>query len=125
MPDKELRIVDWVDWCDVECNPGVRDVSTLTTDEFQKYREAVVKSMKESGYKFTGFYHQNGEYGVPIFEDGVMFLVSQRTWGGIMADVMGADPNDRLAYMNWAYMPPENETQITKGDTKHHSILFQ
>lgn len=91
-----LEVVDWVEWSDDDWKPS--------EIEFDKAREAVIKEIRKHGYHFDGYYHQNGDYGVPLLSDGHYFEVSQRVWGGIMADAYPEeyeDPNDRSNYVRW------------------------
>ena len=47
--------------------------------------KCVADAARSAGYRFSGDYHQEGEYGVPYFDDGTKFMVSKREWGIVMA----------------------------------------
>ena len=58
-------------------------------------------------YHFSGFYHQGGELGVPVFDDGDWFKVSYRTWGQIMADAYPEEMTQaKSSYTVWAWCSP-------------------
>jgi len=54
-----------------------------------EHYEAVRRFIRKQEITFGGFYHQNGPDGALLFDDGRTFLVSQRVWAGIVADVWG------------------------------------
>lgn len=79
-------------------------------DEKIKLRKLVVDELKKHGYKFCGFYHQRGRYGVPILDNKYILTYTYRSWGDIMAEVLNLnDPKDNMAYCNWAWAPPEEQ----------------
>lgn len=120
----ELQIVDWINYEEAEAL-GYRDADSVEAKEFMRHEQLVVDSLRRNGYKFTGFYHQNGEHGVPLFNDGMVYRVSQRVWGGIMAEALGLDLSNRMSYLAWYYIAPDGEEQIVpEAPSQHHSILF-
>ena len=52
-------------------------------DEVEKI---IAEEIRKCGYKFTGSYHQDGDYGVPIIDDTWLYQCTCREWGGIIAD---------------------------------------
>lgn len=76
-----MNVVKWGEWDDTLCSSGIIHNLAYTKKDF----ENVTKAVKDSKYCFSGDYHQNGDYGVPYFEDGTPFMVSKREWGLIMA----------------------------------------
>ncbi len=66
----------------------------------------VIKEIREKNYRIPGLYHL-GVY-VPVFNSGEEFCVSDRTWGGIMAQALREDNSDGMAYAIWM-MPDPNE----------------
>lgn len=101
-----MKIVDWTWWGNPDYKK-VRDCK-ITREEYEQRKEIVSCELRRMGYKFTGGYHQNGDYGVPIFDDGVMMEFSQREWGGIMAKAYPdeIDNSDGMGYCAWAWVPP-------------------
>lgn len=75
-------------------------------------RDAIIAEICRCGYRFTGDYHQNGKYGVPIINDKYVIHYTQRSWGDIMADALNLPDEDGYAYCEWAWLPPEGEQSI-------------
>ena len=74
----------------------------------------IANELRKKGYRFTGDYHQNGDYGVPLFDNGMVATFTQRTWGQIM---YLAYPEDKYKeqgyeYLKWAWIQPEGEELI-------------
>lgn len=83
---------------------------TKCTDKrFQSYNqsreayEALIKDIRENGYKFGGDAHE--EY-TPVFNDGTAARFSWRGWGGVMADAW--QPNNPDPYKYSLYYMNEN-----------------
>ena len=76
---------------------------------FETAFNAVVDAMKKNGYKFSGYYHQYGEHGVPVLTGGIRFEVSTRVWGRVMAEVLNDHELGEMSYTKWAYEPNEKE----------------
>ena len=75
--------------------------------------ELTVEHMKKYGLKWTGFYHQSGEYGVPYFDTKQKMSTGLRAWGRLMAEVLDitrdeADKFD-LRHCAWAWATDEEE----------------
>lgn len=85
-------------------NPPELDMSAV--------RDAIIAEICRCGYRFTGGYHQNGKYGVPIINDKYVIHYTQRGWGDIMADALNLPDEDGYAYCKWAWLPPEGEKNI-------------
>ncbi|MBR6632518.1 MAG: hypothetical protein IKK89_11360 [Alistipes sp.] len=104
-----MKIVGWTEWDD----PRYREMfplgGTYKEAEIKAVRSVIAKELRNNGYKFTGSYHQDGDYGVPVFDSGEVFQCSQRMWGGIMAEAYSdeIDNSDNLGYTVWAWIPPE------------------
>ena len=93
-----------------EADPNALDMDAV--------RNAIVREMKEKGYKFTGIYHQYGDYGTPIINNKYIVRYSQRSWGDIMADVLDVPDEDGFAYMEWAWMLPEGEQYVIPSEDR-------
>ena len=67
--------------------------------------KVIVEELRNKGYRFTGDYHQNGDFGVPIFDNGMVATFTKRQWGALMYK---AYPNEEgyeegLEYVKWAW----------------------
>ncbi len=69
-------------------------------DEESVFR-AVVKAVREGGYKFGGNSHDSALSGVPVLNDGTMACFSWRVWGGVMAEALQLPDEDGMAYTAW------------------------
>lgn len=65
---------------------GAWDFKDRTFMYTQEEEQAVINALKEKGYIFSGEYHQNGNFGVPYFDNGKPYQVSMRHWGKIIAE---------------------------------------
>lgn len=59
----------------------------------------VIKELRKKKYRIPGLYHIRGY--APVFNSGEKFCVSDRTWGGIMAQALREDNSDGMAYAKW------------------------
>ena len=54
------------------------DFNDMPHEDFNRlWHEAdqtVIDSIRRNGFKFGGYYHQDGEFGMPMFDDGKIFL---------------------------------------------------
>ena len=104
-----MKIVKWTEWDD----PNYKEMFPLgTAYDSEKYDEAIsviAKELRENGYKFDGHYHQNGDFGVPVFDTGEVFQCTQRCWGAIMVEAYPdeIDNSDGYGYCDWAWIAPE------------------
>ena len=110
-----MKIVKWVTGLDHSKIPArllypafEEKLAGRPRDEVeQAWREAenVVKEcIRRNGFKFSGQYHQYGEYGMPMFDDGSVLFCSWRHWGSIMVEAWDPDGDKGLDYMDF-YMP--------------------
>lgn len=63
----------------------------------------IVSELRKNNYHFNGFYHQNGEKGCPIFDNGKQYRTTMRNWGAIMAEAFPDEIKDFLEYSAWAW----------------------
>ena len=61
----------------------------------------VIKELRDKKYRIPGLYHIGDHGPVPVFNSGEKFCVSDRTWGGIMAQALREDNSDGMAYAKW------------------------
>lgn len=109
-----MKIIGWTNYD----NPQYKEMfpigGSYTKDEIDEVRNVIAEELRDRGYRFTGSYHQNGDYGVPIFDNGMIFTCSQRMWGGIMAMAYPdeIDNSDGLGYCDWAWIQPNNQKVV-------------
>lgn len=103
-----MKIVGWTEWGDPRYKEMFPIGGTYREVEVKVVRAIIAEELRTNGYKFTGSYHQNGDYGVPVFDNGEVFQCSQRIWGGIMAEAYSdeIDNSDGYGYTVWAWLPP-------------------
>mgnify|MGYP005758751113 FL=1 len=65
----------------------------------------IIQEMRENDYHFNGYYHQNGQHGTPIFDNGKQYHATLRGWGAIMARAYPneIDDSDGMGYTEWAW----------------------
>ena len=85
----------------------------------QTAEEAVIESIRRNRFKFGGTYHQYGEHGLPMFEDGSVFFVSMRAWGDVMARAWSGLENHYYDYLDFAWENdmPNDGGNVPKSDT--------
>lgn len=104
-----MKVTGWT-WYE---NPDYKDMAPVGgpfpfEDRWGEVRDLVAKEIRDRGYRFTGDYHQNGDFGAPIIDGEWLFMVSQRSWGHMMVRAYPEehDPSDSLAYCKWAWTAP-------------------
>lgn len=88
-----MKIVSWEKY-DTEKYPGMEPPESWEAEQI------TIEEIKKHGYLFNGFYHQNGEHGCPVFDNGKQFVASLRVWGGIMQEAHPEliDSKDDMGY---------------------------
>ena len=105
-------VVRWTFWHDEEYPETEWPIGD---EEEQDYTDAIIRQIKEKGYRITGFVHQGDRFCTPVFDDGRRYIASFRQWGGIMADALGID--GEYGYAVWAWStPPEGLNLPKPGD---------
>lgn len=103
-----VKVVKWTEW-DYD-----HYMDMMSEKDFEEAQKAVIEELRKTGYHFDGTYHQNGDYGVPVLDNGKYFQVSMRTWGGVMAQAFPEefeDPNNPYNYVRW-YLGTEVRHQM-------------
>ena len=85
-------------------------------------RPLIINELRKRGYKFSGFYHQGGDYGAPIIDGKYTVLYSYRSWGGIMAEAYNIPDEDGMAYCDWAWNAPEKEITPRPDDYRGEQV---
>ena len=78
-----MKLLGWTNWND-------EDFEDIGDEGF--YEPLIIEYMKEHGLRFSGDYHQHGEFGVPYFDNGKKYATSLRSWGALMAEVLNIPP---------------------------------
>ena len=111
-----MKVVCWGEWDDSHW----RDVAKMNKEERDRADRAVIESLRETGYHFDGWYHQNGLYGVPVLDTGKYYEVGMRSWGGIMVRAFPEEfdnPDDPYNYVVWYLGPGDHSKYVCpKGD---------
>ena len=105
-----MKVVRWAEWS-YENDFDYSDIEEVS--------KVVAAELRNKGYHFDGSYHQNGDYGVPVLDDGRHIQVTQRTWGGIMAMAYPEEfdnPDDPYNYVVWYLGPTEKDKYIFPKD---------
>lgn len=105
-----MKVTGWTDWDDER----YEEFHGTDLAEEDEAKEAIIQEMRTYGYKFTGGYHQNGKYGVPIIDGQWKYCTSQRRWGHIMVMVYPdkIDNSDGYGYVDWAWSVPNGEEMV-------------
>ncbi len=74
----KFKVIGWCDFDDTEI-PATREC------ERSAYH-AIIDEVKEKGYCFSGYAHQEMRNGVPVMNDGKKRIFSRRGWGSLMAE---------------------------------------
>lgn len=117
-----MKITGWT-WYD---NPEYKEMFPIEErrepswngwDKIDKVERLVADELRKHGYKFTGSYHQDGDFGAPIIDDAWLYMCSCRTWGHIMAMAYPEeiDNSDGYGYTVWAWLPPK-EMVVPNGE---------
>lgn len=108
-----MKVTGWTWWDNPEYAEmfPLEDRMDPSWDMYDKVGEIeklIAEDIRKHGYKFTGSYHQGGDYGAPIIDDKWLYQCSCRSWGNIivMAYPEEFDSSDRYAYTVWAWLPP-------------------
>lgn len=104
-----MKVVRWAEWSDKD---------DFDYSDIEEVSKVVAAELRNKGYRFDGHYHQNGDYGVPVLDDGRHVQVTQRTWGGIMAMAYPEEfdnPEDPYNYVIWYLGPGDRDLYVFPG----------
>jgi len=88
-------------------------------ENFNEFWDFVKDYLVINNIKMTGPEHQG--YGTPLIEyKGKIFAfsLSNGKWGKLMAEAFDPNNKDEMAYCNWAWTRPEDETSWMNPDYK-------
>ena len=110
-----MKVIGWTGWDDPRYPDDYGDDPLL-----EERKKVVVEELRKHNYHISGYYHQGGKRGVPVFDDGNWLRISFRSWGQIMADAYPEEmAQAKSAYTVWAWCSPcEPKDMITprRGD---------
>ena len=102
-----MKLIGFTNWQDEK----YEDIEDFTEEDLAC--DLVVQHMKQHGLKFSGFYHQAGEFGAPYFDTNKKLCLSYRGWGSLMADVLQLEKDEQngynMSYCQWAWLPQEEQ----------------
>lgn len=75
----KLRVIGWTDY----------DEERAEGDNGWAARNAIIDDIRQNGYEFSGWAHQEGANCAPVLNDGRIYRFSQRGWGDLMAEAHG------------------------------------
>ena len=110
-----MKIIGWTDWDNQEYEEMFPLGGKHTWRDKEEVERIIAEELRSKGYKFTGDYHQNGDHGAPVFDNGKIYKGFQREWASIMADAYPdeIDNSDGFGYCcKWAWIPPVDEEMV-------------
>ena len=69
----------------------------------------VIKELRQKKLRIPGCYHLFGY--APVFNSGEKFCVSDRTWGGIMAQALYENNSSGMSYARWMFPDPNEKPE--------------
>ena len=76
--------------------------------------QTIINELRDKGYRFTGDYHQNGDYGVPVFDNDLVATFTKRQWGALMYRAYPDEEgySETLEYCKWAWDWPDCDEEM-------------
>ena len=104
-----MKITGWTWYDNTDFEEMFLPGSDYTMAEVEEVQAMIASELRSKGYKFTGSYHQDGDFGAPIIDGTKIYMCSCRMWGHIMALAYPEeiDNSDGHGYVKWAWTPPE------------------
>lgn len=109
-----IRVVKMISWEEAEGENRIgwmggwfdrghrwEDYIVLYKEEARVYLEAARDYVIKTECKTTGDQHQHSGFGVPLFSDGTVMMLSYRAWGDFMAAVWSTEENEDYTYMTF------------------------
>ena len=87
-----IKLIGFTNWQDEK----YEDIEDFAEEDLAC--EITIQYMRQHDLKFSGFYHQDGEFGAPYFDTGRKLCLSYRCWGGLMAQVLGLERDEVDGY---------------------------
>lgn len=87
----KYKVIGWTEW---ESDVPSGEVTEAAT-------QAIIDDIRENGYSFTGWDHQESMNCTPVLNDGKKRLYSQRGFGGLMAEAY--DHHGSMDYSRYAF----------------------
>lgn len=103
-----MIVTGWTDWEDLR----FKSVDDMNDEEYDEAYNAVVKELREKGYKIAGNSHQYCNNCCPIIDNKYIYCVSMRSWGKVMAEALNIPNEDGYAYCMWAWGNPVDEKEV-------------
>ena len=131
--EKKVKIVKWTAGLDRSVIGRAKllypafgdDFNDMPHEEFNRLwhdaDQTVIDCIRRNGFKFGGYYHQDGEFGMPMFDDGKIFFVTFRHWGHLMYEAWHPDSPDAMGYCKYAW---EYDMRDAGGKTPKHETDF-
>lgn len=108
-----MRIIGWTEFDDPKYKERLPIGGDYTIQDVRDTENTIAEELRRKGYRFDGTYHQNGDFGVPIFEDGTICQFTFRSWGHIMALAYPEEIEDKeYGYLRWAWMIPDGQMPV-------------
>ena len=101
-----MKITGWTNWRSND-EFKISRFDKVPEDLIETAEKAIIKEIKKKGYSFSGYSHQNTEFGCPILDDKYIYATDQRHWGYLMAVAHGA--MGKYDYVKWAWLPEGKE----------------
>ena len=81
--------------------------SDFSSDEMNRRlseaEDAVIDEIRANGYCFGAGYHQHGDFGTPLLDNGKVLFCYLRQWGRIMYRAHNPNGNDPMGYCLYAF----------------------
>jgi len=92
-----IKITKWIPF---EEYNNYTCASDMSNEFWENAYNAVLNHCKENNIKVDGFVHQQSR--IPVIDDTYAFMVTFRTWGGLMAEIWG-NGSDKMGYCEFAW----------------------
>lgn len=100
-----MKVTNWTRYrTEDEEWPGLE---RIPNNLFEEARKTIVDEMKFRGIRFSGEFHQNSLFGVPVLDDKYYFTSTWRAWGEMVAEAVDGDDD----YFDW-YMNSDEKPSV-------------